>query len=208
MKEKVFNNLVDGIEVKVCFSDIGIMKAEACVVPRFSDRTADTGVAAALIHAGFSRGVSEYGELFERYQTDKLSFGTAFTTNAYTGGFAWFIHVPVLDASDIEAYDAVVFAVYAALREADGLNLYDIVIPSLCTGRKGQLTVKQSAKAMLTALKSFRPKNDTLREIKFVVSQNEAAYEEFVSTVESCFDQIAVYASLEESYCQITEVYR
>lgn len=208
MKEKIFNNLVDGIEVRVCFSDICVMNAEACVVPQFSNRVADTGVAATLLHSGFSRGVLEYGELFERYKAKALPFGSAFTTNAYTGGYAWFIHVPVLDAESFEVYDAAMFAVYAALYEADRLNLYDIVIPALCTGHKGLLSFKQSAKAMLTALKSFRSEHDTLREIKFVISKNEAAYQEFVSFVENNFDEVPVISGLEESYLQITEVYR
>ncbi len=208
MKEKVFNNLVDGIKVRVCFSDICVMEAEACVVPQFSDRVADTGVAATLLHSGFSRGVLEYEELFERYGKKSLPFGSAFTNNAYTGGYAWLIHVPVLDAAGFEAYDAVIFAVYAALHEADRHNLYDIVIPAIGTGYKGLLSFKQSAKAMLTALKSFRPKNDTLREIKFVVSKNEAAYKEFLSFVENNFEEVPVVAGLEESYLQITEAYR
>lgn len=208
MQEKKFNNLVDGIEVRVCFSDICAMAAEACVVPQFSDRAADTGVAATLLHSGFSRGVLEYEELFERYGKKRLPFGSAFVSNAYTGGYAWLIHVPVLDAAGFEAYDAVIFAVYAALREADRLNLYDIVIPALCTGYNGHLSFKRSAKAMLTALKSFRPKNDTLREIKFVVSKNETAYKEFLSFVENNFEEVPVVSGLEESYLQITEAYR
>lgn len=207
MQEKIFKNLVDGIETHVCFSDIGVMKAEACVVPRFSVRAADTGIAATLAHVGFSRGVQEYDELFERYGTSTLPFGTAFATNAYTGGYAWLIHVPVLDAKSFEAYDAVIFAVYAALREADRLNLYDVVVPAPCGGYNGFLGFKQSAKAMLTALKSFRSENDTLREIRFVVSKNEAAYREFVSFVEDGFGNIPVVSGLKESCLQIAEPY-
>lgn len=202
MKEKVFRNLVNGIDVKVCFSDVCVAKAEACVVPQFSNRVAETGVASTLIHSGYTRAMLDYEEFLQHYDyaSRALPMGVAYTTNAYVGCYAWLIHVALLDVECSQAFDTVMLATYGALVEADKYNLHNIVIPALGTGRRGFLSFAQSAYTMLTAVKSFRGEHDTLREITFVISKSEEAYEEFVSYVEKYFAKLPVFPNLREQY--------
>ena len=167
IKELYFN----GIKVKLRYSGVFSEKADALFVPQYPNGVALTGISAAVIHSRARQAISNYQKILAKNKL--LPYGEVYVylCNKPEMNYRYLLQVPVLKASA----ENTSFAISAALKKADNLELKSIVIPAVNTGRSGALTDEEAAEATFAAIASFSKKAMHVEEI-FLALYEKSTY--------------------------------
>jgi len=138
------------VELKV--GDITAQSADAICNPANSLMYMGGGAAGALKRAG--------GDEIEReaLRHAPVPVGEAVATSAGRLSARWVVHAPTMERPAMPTTsEKVERATRAALECADGIGAKTLVIPGMGTG-VGGLSFEAAARAMVAALRSFRPR--------------------------------------------------
>ena len=171
---------INQIDVKIVKGDIATIKADGYVVPQYRDDVSKTGVSARMVCSPLYRAVMDY-EMIAMYVA-QIPFGYAIAVPVNVKrdiGPSHLIHVAPLGVPENEAFKTIQLAVFAALKEAERCGLSEIAIPALGTGEDAPLDESMSAKAVLSAIASFKSMGSVTKVI-IPISKTGGMYRKFV----------------------------
>ena len=171
---------INQIDVKIVKGDIATIKADGYVVPQYRNDTSKTGVSARIVCSPLYRAVMDY-EMIAKYAT-QIPFGYAIALPVMVKrdiGPSHLIHVATLGVPEKEAFKTVQLAVWAALKEAERCGLSEIAIPTLGTGENAPLDESMSAKAIMSAIASYKS-TGVITKVTIPIFGSGGMYRKFV----------------------------
>lgn len=168
-------------QVEIVLGDLTQQPVEGLVIPQFDGGVSWGGVGGAVARRGGSDGLNEAEKYFE---THNVMYGDAFITDSPAMGKK-LIHVISVASKAENEFATVQLATINALDQASLAGLRSIGIPALGTGIIGQLTGRQSAEAILSAIKTYADKGGMMPQVKVVIYGDRAAYDDFVKVLKN-----------------------
>ncbi len=95
------------------------------------------------------------------------------------------MHVVSVGSGDDNEFNTIKTAAFNALKTAEENGIKSIAVPTLGTGIIGRLTGKQSAEAMMSALKEYRQEGGREIAMQFVIYSDPQAFADFSDTLKS-----------------------
>ncbi len=173
---KIQNN-----EITVALGDMTKRAADAYVVPQFTSAASYGGVGGAVARSGGREGLDSFQEFIDAQGEQK--FGTVLLTDSGGGAAKKLLHVVSVGSDRADEFNTIQTAFYNALKVAEQNGLKEIAAPAMGTGIIGQLTSRQSAKAMMSALNQYAEEGGQPIKVSFVIYGDQAAYQDFADTL-------------------------
>ena len=142
---------IGNIEVIIKNGNVALENADCIVVPEFNDCASYGGVGAAISDCGMRKGLDIYNEAVQK---KPLESGQVMITESGLKNVK-LAHVATVNAEKDEQFRVVFEAVLRLLAEAEKQGIKTIAMPELGTGIIGNLTQKQSARAIFAAVNQY-----------------------------------------------------
>jgi len=181
MQKLISSAKIGNITVKIISGDITREVVDAYLVPQFNKCASYGGVGGAISKAGGIKGLNAYHEYV--MENGVLPFGRVHVTETGGGNAKLLLNTVSVGADKEEEYQVVHNCVYLACKCSSELGLKTVACPAMGTGIIGQLTDKQSALAIFSAIQKFTAENKTLQSFNIVIFDNEEALKEFSSVL-------------------------
>lgn len=182
-----FQAKIGSVTVNVELGNMTAKKADAYIVPQFNSSASWGGVGGAVARAGASGGLQDYQDYLDKSGTQP--FGQVVVTPAHGGNAKTLLHVVSVASEKENEFETVRTSIYNTLKTAEKEGIKTIGAPLLGTGIIGELTNEQSAKAMLSAIKSYAEEGGKPLEISFIIFDRNAdaqqAFTAFRSVIET-----------------------
>ncbi len=163
------------ISVEIVKGSILNVEAKGLVVPQFADGMSSIGVSGNLVFSGHFCAVRDYALAASQ---KRLPFGYPLVTDGGKGIKVF--NVSLLGVSPSEAFKMVQLATFAVLNEAEKNGIDKIAMPALGTGKSGSLSFSGSAKAMLSAIESYRPlAQGFLKQVIICIFKGDKPFREY-----------------------------
>ncbi len=159
MKVHTINDLnklqadINGITVELIRGDITQHPVDAVIVPQFSDKVSDGGIALAF-HKALGRDICKPYQGYLKAAGGKVEFCQVIA-NYDEESAKWFFHAVTVKSGRDNAFENTNKAVANALLLACHEGLHSLATPTLGTGTDGELEDRQSALCELNAIFNF-----------------------------------------------------
>lgn len=196
MQETITGN-IQGAKVSVSLGDITTADVDALLVPEFSSGGTHGGVRLAVIRRYGEKGFDSFDEFCHKKGNSegKLEFGEVVLTTSGGGGLAkHFLHATTVGSGRENEFRIVKEAMSNALKIAADNGIETIASPALGTGIIGALTNKQSAEAMMSAIREHVASGGKPIGVEFVIYGDKGAFDSFVSVMRSEVPTQSAYA--------------
>ena len=169
--------------VTVEMGDITQSCAEAIVVPQFTNCSSYGGVGGSVARSGARVGMQTYDAFISEQGEQK--YGSVLLTPAGGGGSDYLLHVASLGSGADSEFNTIKTSMFNVLKVAEENGVDSIAAPALGTGIVGSLTGKQSAEAMMSAIKEYADKGGKPINIRFVIYGDKNAFDRFSDALKS-----------------------
>jgi len=175
--------VIGNSQVKIALGDLTQMKADAYVVPQFSEGASYGGVGGAIARSGASKGVEAYEAFVETQGT--LNFSSVVMTESGGGNAKHLLHVVSVGSPRADEFTTVRNGFLNALHTAAEHGCRCVVAPAMGTGIIGQLTSEQSARAMMSAINQYGLDGGVDLSVSLVIFGDQTAYDAFNQVLKS-----------------------